>query len=170
MIGCRKAVAVPFTPFHLGIGAAAKATFGDRFSFMVFGGSQVIMDLEPGFKMLTGATSLHGPSHTMLGALGVGALAALTGKPISELVLRRLRFPGHEISWSASVFAAFLGTFSHIAFDAIMHADMHPWLPIGSGNALLGMLSMGALHGFCLAAGIIGAIGVWLRYRGGKPL
>lgn len=161
---------MPFTPFHLGIGAAAKAAFGGRFSFMVFGGAQVLMDLEPGIKLLAGATPLHGPSHTLLGALGVGALAALTGKPIAEFVLRFLRFPGYEISWSASVIAAFLGTFSHVALDAIMHADMHPWAPIGSGNELLGMLSMGALHGACLGAGIIGAIGVWLRYRAGKPL
>ena len=70
---------MPFTPFHLGAGAALKAAGGDRFSFMVFGGTQALMDLEPGFMMLTGGTPLHGPSHTLGGALVVGAVAALIG-------------------------------------------------------------------------------------------
>ena len=38
---------MPFTPIHLGPGAALKAIGGRHFSFMVFGGSQVLMDIEP---------------------------------------------------------------------------------------------------------------------------
>ena len=45
---------MPFTPFHLGPGAVFKVVGGDRFSFMVFGGSQVLIDLEPALRLMTG--------------------------------------------------------------------------------------------------------------------
>ena len=45
---------MPFTPFHPGAGAVFKATGGRHFSFMVFGGTQVLMDLEPAYMLLTG--------------------------------------------------------------------------------------------------------------------
>ena len=38
---------MPFTPFHLGPGAAFKAIGDKHFSFMVFGCAQVPMDIEP---------------------------------------------------------------------------------------------------------------------------
>jgi len=38
---------MPFTPIHLGPGAAFKAIGGRHSSFMVFGGSQLLMDIEP---------------------------------------------------------------------------------------------------------------------------
>ena len=38
---------MPFTPIHLGPGAACKAIGGRHFRFMVFGGAQVLMDIEP---------------------------------------------------------------------------------------------------------------------------
>jgi hypothetical protein len=37
---------MPFTSFHLGPGAVFKAVGGRHFSFMIFGGSQVLMDVE----------------------------------------------------------------------------------------------------------------------------
>ena len=120
---------MPFTPFHLGPGAVFKAIGGNRFSFMVFGGSQVLIDIEPGVRILLGASILHGPSHTIAGAFLIGIVAALIGKPISEFALRLLRIPHIGITWTASVTGAFIGTFSHIFFDAIMHSDMSPWSP-----------------------------------------
>ena len=53
---------MPFTPFHLGPGALFKAIGGNRFSFMVFGGSQVLMDVEPLVHILRGDAVLHGIS------------------------------------------------------------------------------------------------------------
>jgi hypothetical protein len=60
---------MPFTPFHLGPGAAFKAIGGKHFSFMVFGGTQVLMDIEPLVAILRGSPVLHGVTHTILGAL-----------------------------------------------------------------------------------------------------
>jgi hypothetical protein len=53
---------MPFTPFHLGPGAAVKAIAGDDFSFIVFGGAQALMDIEPLVHMVRGDAVLHGLS------------------------------------------------------------------------------------------------------------
>lgn len=84
---------MPFTPFHLGPGAVFKAIGGRHFSFMVFGGAQVLMDIEPLVGLLRDRPVLHGYSHTLAGALVIGLIAALSGRPISEFVLRALSIP-----------------------------------------------------------------------------
>ncbi|NHZ90575.1 hypothetical protein F2P45_16345 [Massilia sp. CCM 8733] len=142
---------MPFTPFHLGPGAAMKAIGGRHFSFMVFGGAQVLMDLEPLVRIYAGTAILHGPTHSVPGALLVGAVAALTGKPVSEFVLRRSGIRHQPISWLASCMGAFLGTFSHVVLDAIMHDDTQPWWPLSSANPFLGLVSLRTLHLACLA-------------------
>src|SRR5262245_27513917 len=120
---------MPFTPFHLGPGAVFKAAAGRRFSFMVFGGCEVLMDIEPLIHMVRGDTLLHGPTHTISGALVIGAAAGSIGKPISEAVLRMLAIPYYPFTWPSSFVAAFAGTFSHIALDAVMHTDIEPLAP-----------------------------------------
>jgi membrane-bound metal-dependent hydrolase YbcI (DUF457 family) len=160
---------MPFTPFHLGPGAAMKAVGGRHFSFMVFGGAQVLMDLEPLVRIYAGTAILHGPTHSLPGALLIGALAAVSGKPVSEFVLRRLGAPHRPISWLASCMGAFLGTSSHVALDAIMHDDTQPWWPLSDANPLLGLLSLRALHlGCLLLAGLGGAVAAWRLFRQGK--
>ena len=154
---------MPFTPFHLGPGAAFKAIGGSYFSFLVFGGAQVLMDLEPLVRIGLGSPILHGYTHTLAGALAIGSLAAVTGKPVSEFVLTRLKITHQPISWLASGVGAFVGTFSHIGLDAIMHSDMHPWWPFAVSNALLRYLSLRDLHVLCLFLGLLGAVGCLLR-------
>lgn len=156
---------MPFTPFHLGPGALFKGIGADRFSFMVFGGAQVLMDLEAGYRMLVDDPVLHGPSHTFLGAALIGAAAMLSGKPISEFVLRAIRYPWPTISWTAAATGAFVGTFSHVLLDATMHADMMPWSPLDTGNPLLGAISVPALHLTCAACGAVGGLAFLLSYR-----
>ena len=130
---------------------------------MVFGGAQVLMDTEPLVRIYLGTPILHGYTHTIGGALLIGAAAAIIGKPISEFVLSRLEIPHYPLSWLASCIGAFVGTFSHIVLDAIMHSDMHPWWPLTSNNTLLGYIPLWDLHIMCLGLGLIGAFGVWLR-------
>jgi hypothetical protein len=60
----RREIRRPFTPFHLGPGLAFKSAGGDRFSFVVFGGAQVLIDVEPGVRLLLGHQYVHGPTHT----------------------------------------------------------------------------------------------------------
>jgi membrane-bound metal-dependent hydrolase YbcI (DUF457 family) len=132
---------------------------------MVFGGSQVLMDLEPLIGILTHKPILHGPTHTLLGALVIGTLAGTIGKPISAAVLRWLSIPHYPLTWTASFVGAYAGTFSHVLLDAIMHSDMSPWWPIAVGNQLLGQISLSHLHMACTIAGLLGAIVVAMRYR-----
>ncbi|MFB9244774.1 hypothetical protein IV454_14865 [Massilia antarctica] len=160
---------MPFTPLHLGPGAAMKAVGGRHFSFMVFGGAQVLMDIEPLVGLIEGADILHGPTHTLAGALLIGSVAALTGKPVSEFVLRVLKIAHQPISWLASCMGAFLGTLSHIVLDAIMHSDMHPWRPLSNSNGLLDLVSVNALHLACLVLAVLGgAVAAWRLYKASR--
>ena len=124
---CR--IRMPFTPFHLGPGAAFKAIGGSRFSFMVFGGSQVLMDIEPLVGIIGGRVVLHGPSHTVLGALVIGVVAGAVGRPATEIALKWLKIGHAPLTWTVSFVSAFVGTFSHVALDAVMHKDMAPLWP-----------------------------------------
>src|SRR4051812_16397599 len=100
---------MPFTPFHLGPGALFKAVGGSRFSFMVFGGSQILMDIEPLVRMIRHDTIVHGVSHTIVGAFVIGLVSGLLGRPISEFVLRLLRIPHQPLTWTVSFVSAFVG-------------------------------------------------------------
>jgi len=156
---------MPFTPFHLGPGAVFKAIGMERFSFMVFGGAQVLMDIEPGVRMLLGSYPLHGPTHSLAGAFVIGVLATLVGKPISELVLRWLHLRNAVVTWTASATGAFVGVFSHVVLDSMVHADMSPWAPLAQSNPVLGLVSAASLHTICLLAGVLGALIVFVRYK-----
>ena len=154
---------MPFTPIHLGPGAAFKAIGGRHFSFMVFGGAQVLMDIEPLLGILQGKAVLHGYTHTILGALLIGLVAGVIGKPISGYVLRYLKIPYYPFTWIAAFSGALIGTFSHIGLDAVMHADMNPWWPIAQGNSWLYLIGIEELHWLCLALGVVGALVIAAR-------
>jgi hypothetical protein len=149
---------MPFTPFHLGPGAAFKAIGGKHFSFMVFGGTQVLMDIEPLVAILRGSPVLHGVTHTILGALVIGLVAGAIGRPISEFALGLLRIRRHRITWPVSFLSGLVGTYSHIGLDAVMHRDMDPFWPFAAGNPLLGLMSVEGLHVLCLVAGLLGLL------------
>ena len=160
---------MPFTPLHMGPAIALKAVTGRHFSLMVFGFSQVAMDLEPLVRIIRDDTILHGPTHTYAGATLVGAISAVIGRPICQYFLNFwapdspshfmnwLRGP-EQISWPAAISAAFIGTYSHVVLDSIMHDDMHPLRPITDGNGLLHILSVSNLHTLCIASAAIGAL------------
>jgi membrane-bound metal-dependent hydrolase YbcI (DUF457 family) len=159
---------MPFTPFHLGPGALVKSVVGRHFSFMVYGGTQVLMDIEPLIGIIQHKPVLHGPTHTILGALAIGSVAAIIGKPIGTFVLRALRIPRFDLTWSASFIGACVSALSHVLLDALMHSDMNPWWPLSSGNGLLGIVTLDSLHRACAISGIVGAsiIAAKLRVNG----
>ena len=156
---------MPFTPFHLGPGAVFKAIGGRHFSFMVFGGAQVMMDIEPLVGIIRGSVVLHGVTHTLGGAAAIGTVAGLIGRQISALVLQWLRIPHHPFTWTASFLGAYVGTFSHVLLDGLMHPDMHPWWPFSPANPLLGAIHTDWLHIGCAAAAVVGGAVVALRFR-----
>ena len=116
---------MPFTPFHFGLGALGKAALGSRFSFAVFAGSQVLMDLEPGIKMFGGLDGpLHGPTHTIPGALLIALIAIFITEAWQRYGPESLVNRIGKSPLGVIVGTALFGTLSHIALDAMMHADM----------------------------------------------
>lgn len=91
---------MPFTLLHMGSGIVAKATLKNSFSLMVFGWSQIGIDIRPRVVMLTNKGELHGFSHTFLGATLIGLFGGLTGKHLGEFGLRFIRASEYlPISW-----------------------------------------------------------------------
>ena len=151
---------MPFTPFHMGPGIFIKAILQSSFSLMVFGWAQIVMDIQPLMVLITGEGHLHGFSHTYIGAALLGVVSALTGKYLSEFGLIVIGVSKKEyvikISWLVATTSAFIGTYSHVALDAIMHGDVYPYYPLSQSNELLGLISVSELHQLCLYSAIIG--------------
>jgi len=145
----------------MGIGIFTKSILQSSFSLMVFGWAQIVMDLQPLVVMLTGQGHLHGFSHTYLGASLLTILSALSGKYLSEIGLLILGISKKEnpikIRWWVVFLSAFIGTFSHVFLDSIMHADVQPFYPVFLDNTLWGIISVSSLHKICIYSGLIGA-------------
>ncbi len=152
---------MPFTPIHMGPGIFIKGILQGSFSLMVFGWTQIVMDLQPLIVMLTGDGHLHGFSHTFVGAILIAITAALSGKYLAEFGLKLLRIGGDDpipIKWWVAFFSAFIGSFSHVVLDAIMHSDVEPFFPFSINNDFIGLISINALHKLCLYSGMVGAV------------
>jgi hypothetical protein len=146
----------------MGPGLLIKAILQGSFSLMVFGWAQIIMDIQPLIALITREGQLHGFSHTFTGATLIAALAAITGKYLSELGLKVLRIATKEnpvsISWPVTIISAFIGSFSHVVLDAVMYNDVEMFYPWSKDNALLGMLPYEHMHLLCLVSAAVGAV------------
>lgn len=151
---------MPFTPFHMGPGLLLKGLLQGSFSLMVFGWAQIVMDLQPLIAMVTGEGELHGFTHTYLGATLLAVISALSGRYLGEFGLRlaglRTFLP---IGWGVATVSAFIGCWSHVLLDSIMHHDVEPLWPFSSTNVLVALLSVENLHWLCIGSGLAGA---WL--------
>jgi membrane-bound metal-dependent hydrolase YbcI (DUF457 family) len=162
---------MPFTPFHMGPGIFVKALLQGSFSLMVFGWTQIVMDIQPLIVLLMDEGHLHGFTHTYLGATLIAIASAISGKYLAEFGLRwleQIRFL--PIRWWVAVLSAFIGSYSHVLLDSIMHSDVEPFAPFNLENPLLGILSVDALHKLCLYSGLIGvalyfAVARWIKMR-----
>ena len=148
---------MPFTPWHMGPGILFKAFLQGSFSLMVFGWSQIVTDIQPLWVLVAGHGHLHGFTHTYIGATVLAVFSALSGKYLAALGLRMLGLSQFlPVSWHVAFVSAGIGTYSHVVLDSVMHADLEPFWPFTSSNGLLGLLSVEALHWFCLACGALG--------------
>ncbi len=153
----------------MGPGLVVKSVLGRRFSLMVFGFSQVAIDIEPLVGILRGDDILHGFTHTYLGATLIALASVVIGRPICQFLLRYWKpdpasaflnwwgVPG-VISWPAAIVGAFIGTYSHVFLDSIMHQDMQPLAPWSKVNTLLLMIPIDDLYLVCLFSGVLGAM------------
>ena len=134
---------MPFTLFHLGPGIALKSLMGERMSLAMFAGAQIVMDIEPGMGMISGAATLHGYSHTLPGALVI-ALVCLPFKRLAEWGF------GVAISWRSALAGGLLGSLSHVLLDALVHSDIRPLWPFSETNPLQGMMDWEHTEMLCL--------------------
>lgn len=158
---------MPFTPFHMGPGILLKSLIGSGFSLMVFGWAQIVMDIQPLIVMITDKGHLHGFSHTYIGATLLAIFSALTGKYLSEIGLYLLdlnRDWSLKITWMVTFVSAFIGTFSHVLLDSLLHFDVQPFYLLTLENNFRGLISAAMLHKICLYSGLIGGF----IYYGGK--
>lgn len=151
---------MPFTPIHMGSGILIKALMQSSFSLMVFGWTQIVMDIQPLIVLLSGEGHLHGFSHTYIGASVLAVFAGVTGKYLSQVGLWILKVtPSYteSIPWWVVFISAFIGSYSHVLLDSVMHTDVQPFYPLSISNPFLGLLSVSALHKLCLYSGLVGA-------------
>ncbi len=160
---------MPFTPFHMGPGLAIKALMPRYFSLTSFGFAQLIIDVEPLVHILRHDSVLHGVTHTYLGALLVGVVALVVGKFAMQSLLRSwngmvnvnyLRWlqVNSELSWPAVATGVFIGTFSHIVLDSMMHIDMQPFWPLSTRNSLLNVIPASWVYLLCSGLGVFGVM------------
>ena len=157
---------MPFTPLHMGPGLVVKACMQSAFSLTVFGWSQILIDIQPLIVLLTDKGELHGFSHTYIGATFIAIVSALTGKYLGEMGLRLIEMKSYNpINWRVAFVSAFIGTYSHVFIDSIMHVDIEPFAPFTTNSHFYGIVSIQTLHIFCVASGVISGIGFYLIER-----
>lgn len=161
---------MPVTPFHFGPGALMKVLVPTGFSWTVFALANILIDLEPIFLFVRTGDPAHPWLHTLPGALAVAA-AAVAARPLCEAWLRfwnrrldaaQARWLGvvPNISMAQAWAGALLGSLSHLALDALMHADVSPLWPFVADNPWRGVVPLDVLHWSCAAAGGV-ALLVW---------
>jgi putative flippase GtrA len=158
---------MPFTPFHLGPGAAIKAAMPRHFSLTLFSFTQVAIDCESLYYLVRREYPVHRFFHTYVGAT-LGAVAcAILGRFLCQLGLRLFQSIAPRtfetyvadspiIAWRTAFLTAFIGTYSHVFLDSIMHPDIRPFSPFSSSNPLFQSIGLGPLHLLCLVLGIVG--------------
>ena len=163
---------MPFTPIHMGPGIFIKAVLQSSFSLMVFGWTQIIMDIQPLIVLITGEGHLHGFTHTYLGATILALISAYTGKYLSQIGLVIIGIGKDnpvEIFWWVAILSAFIGSYSHVYLDSIMHFDVQPYYPITLTNSFHEMVSVSTLQKICMYSGLIGAaIYYYISWRNNK--
>jgi hypothetical protein len=149
---------MPITPFHLGIGALAKGAIPSRVSFVAFVASQVVIDCETAYYIVTRQWPLHRWAHTFALGLPLGAAVGfgvwLTASAWRRGPLRRL--PAAETARGPALLGGAIGGLTHPLLDGIMHTDIAPLRPFVEHNPLLGIFGLGALHMLCVLAGLLG--------------
>ncbi len=159
----------------MGPGILIKAILQGFFSLIIFGWAQILMDLQPLFVIITGKGSLHGFSHTYVGATLIALISAFTGKWIYEMVMvfikkdftvyqKKLFDVPKKLTTGVCIISALLGTYSHVILDSIMHADVEPFYPINLENNLHLVLSIESLYKLCIYTGVVGSV-IFFAFR-----
>ena len=150
---------MPVTPFHFGPGAAVHSIAPKSVSFLAFCTTNVLVDIEPLYYMVTQQFPLHRFFHSYVGVSIVIAVAVA----LFEIAIwsgKKLSLP-NVLDWQRLEFrqlfiGATLGGYSHILLDSVMHADIRPLAPFSNNNQLLHTVSLATLHWVCIGCAVFG--------------
>lgn len=169
---------MPITPLHIGLAIPLKAAARRWFSLSAFAIIQVAMDVEPIIRTLRGDLRLHGFTHTYFGALLIGLVMFPISLFLCPHILKiwnwimnryhiRILIENEPIRTVPVAIGAMIGSFSHVAIDSIMHADMKPLAPFSDRNILAKVVSIDALDLSCVFLGVIGII-LWILIKSSR--
>jgi membrane-bound metal-dependent hydrolase YbcI (DUF457 family) len=157
---------VPITPFHFGPGALVAVASRNSVSFLAFAATNVLIDVESLYNMLTDQPRIHTFFHTYIGSTIAAALILLAFLPCRWVAckLPPWQFLGwRRISVSAVFLGSLVGAWSHVLFDSVMHSDITPLAPFSDTNPLYRLVSLQVLHLGCVIAGALGVVWYLLR-------
>jgi hypothetical protein len=157
---------LPVTPFHFGPGALITAATRGKVSFLAFAATNVLIDGESLYNMLTGQPRIHTFLHTYLGATLAAAFTTLAFLAVRKLLARASDsriFGWRRLRIGVVISGSLIGAWSHVVLDSIMHGDITPLAPFSGANALYRLVSTGTLHLFCVGAGALGIACYMLR-------
>ncbi len=152
---------MPLTPFHFGPGLLMQETRPQFFSFTVFILSQIIMDFESLYNILNHNERIHTYFHTYIGSVIPFLITILLYAVYKKYFMRMDVKPA---SFLGIVASAWIGVWSHVFLDSIMHSDMQPFWPISVDNSMQGFIGLESLHLICLICLIIG-LGLYLNRK-----
>ncbi len=119
--------------------------------------------------VLTGKGNSHGFSHAYIGATLIAIFSALTGKWVYQVIMvfikkdftdyQKLLFDvNKKLTMRVCVVSAFIGTYSHVLLNSIMHANVEPYYPIYLANDINLIISIESLYKLCLYTGLLGVV------------
>ena len=158
----------------MGPGMTVKALMPRHFSIVVFGLTQIAIDIEVLWHIATWTPPLHRFCHTYLGATVIAIFFTVFGKPASQHIkviwnAIAKRCPKNDMSvtvhtsWLAATSASFIGSYSHILLDSLFHGSMEPMKPWSYTNPLGHTISPVSLELICVILGIIGLTWFFLQ-------
>lgn len=129
-------------------------------SFPAFCAANVLIDFESLYNLVHGRHPVHAFFHTYVGASLIAL--GIAGLWWAWLRLMRGRFSGGLGMRQVAIGAA-LGAWTHVLLDSVMHADIQPLQPLSAANGLYRIVSLSALHGGCVAAGVVALLVIGVR-------
>lgn len=162
----RPVLAMPFTPFHFGPGAAVHAMAPRHVSFLAFCASNVLMDFESLYNLVHDRHPVHAFFHTFLGATLVifaTVLLFVAVRAVAPILHLPNLFRWKSLTVRQVSMGAALGAYSHVVLDSVMHGDIRPLWPISASNVFLGAVALDDLHWYCIIAGVFGLVFIGVR-------
>ena len=156
---------MPITPLHFGPALLLKRAAGPRFSLSAFVLSQVLLDIEPGLKLLgllPEGAGLH-VGHTWAVGAGVAVGAAVLGLGLGRVLgLSVCQGMGLRLGlrgqlprfWIAGLSAA-VGVVSHLLLDAVYHADVAASIGLPGLSQVVPPLALDAALLVALVLGLV---------------